>query len=471
MLIPDSLDPADFVIVPNVYVLDEFDMTDDEGNVVARIDAKFIEKTVRRMQERESETGDLCPIVIGHTKDKPEGSDEINGPPLIGYFRNWKQIPFFDTGKTAAAPDAWIFKGDVERARKFPRRSGEVWLTKYEVDPVSFLGATTPARDLGLLKLSRTGSITYAIGIGGSIFDRPVRLERSAPSPTNRESEMADDKKTDDKTDKTKEGDVSTSTKRDDKPKADEGQSGKSKTTEGLLNEILARLDSLEAKITGGAPAAADASAAAPATDAATGDDGEVSDDELNQFLAQFGGEEGAAGEGDAAAAGAPATDEDAEKNKSRKGEESVKNDASYAGGNNTFVPNADVVKRLSRVEEENEVLRAKLARQEVQARLQRAADDGAALDPKDEKLISDLVIMPEDVRENMVVRLSRNKSKTADAGHANDALKDSTNNNEKRYVRTPEERATVMKLARQKGVSYDIAAVELGFTIGSPKK
>lgn len=456
MPVPElPLDLSEFVVVPNVFVLDEFDMTDDDGQVIARIDAKFIEKLVARMQERERDTGDLCPIVIGHTKDNPQGGDEVNGPPLIGYFVNWKQIPFFDTGKTGAAPDALIYRRDVERAKKFPRRSSEVWLSKHEIDPVSFLGATTPARDLGMLKLNRGGSLTYTIGVGGCIFDCPVRLDRS-PSPTNRESDMADENK------------KPTEEKRDDKPPADPGQSGSMKEVIGMIQNLTSIVQSLAEKIggAGGATPPAGAAGAVPtpsgAEGAEGGEDAELTDEELSKYMAQLGGD---GGEEEGAEVGVEG-EEDEDKSKSRKGEKPVQNSASQPGGDNTFIANADVKKKLQRTEEEISVLRAKLARNEIKERLRVAVEkDGADIDPTDEKLITDLVVMPSDMAENMIVRLSRIKSKTTRSGHIESALQTGQSGGKK--VRTEDDKKAVIKLARAKGIKYEVAAAELGYDIG----
>lgn len=428
-----TLDPSEFIVVPMVYVLDEFDMTDDAGEVVARIDQKFLEKLVARMREREATTGDLCPFVIGHTKDNPEGGEEADGPPLVGYLMNWQVVPFFDTGKFAAAADIWIFKHEVERVKKFPRRSSEVWVTKYEIDPVSALGATTPARDLGLMKLNRNGSFTYTRMQTGCLFACPVRLSRDEPSPTNREStEMPDEKP------------------KQDKPKADDAQSGAAKSDDGKLDMILSAIQSLADVIKGGAGAQA-AGGAAPA--AGAGDDegdggGEMSDDELEKML--MAADQG--GEGDEGGKPAPKTapkEEDDEDDKSRNGEKPVKNSRDSLA-------------------DEVAVLKSKLARTEIKDRLRLAVNrDNAAIDVDDEKLITALEVMPPDLREDMVVRLSRTKSMTGQRGHVEGAIKNSRPADGKKRITTKDEQQTVTKLARQKKIGYEAAAAELGFEIG----
>jgi len=415
--IVSTLDPDDFVIGEPMAVLDEFDMTDNEGELIARITAKYIERVVKRMQEREETTGDLCPIVIGHTKDD---QNEDEGPPLVGYCRNWFVAPFFNTGKVAAWCLPWVFKNDVERVRRFPRRSGEVWVGRFEIDPVSFLGATTPARDLGLLKLSRDGSFT--------------NYQFSNPFTKSEESSVPDDK--------TKKPD-------DNKPAPDAKETGSMKEIMGLLQQVVAGQQALMEAMK--PPASGAPTPAAPdASGAPVGADGEppLSDDEIEKLLAQHdGGDE-------------MDDEEDAEpkdkKDKSRKGEEVVQNDgSSYPGGNDTQV-------KLSRMEEEARTLRVKLARMEIKDKLKTMAGQGAAVDPNDEELITDLAILPDDVRDRQLVRLSRNKSISAPNPHLDDA--NQTARGGARKIRTEDEQKAVVKLARDKKITYGEAKKQLGY-------
>lgn len=176
----NRLDPSKFVIVPHVAVVDEFILSNDSGQSVAVIDRPFLLALADHMNDREEKTGDLSPLVLGkHTKD---GEPEALQPEVVGYAKNWSVGPFFKTGKDAAFADFWILKEDAPRIRdKYTRRSAELWVSRHEVDPISLLGATTPARDLGLLKLSRDGSI-----------------EITSPGDLN----VPDEKKTDDTGDK-----------------------------------------------------------------------------------------------------------------------------------------------------------------------------------------------------------------------------------------------------------------------------
>lgn len=408
------LDPRDYVVVPSVFVLDEFVMSDDKGRPVANVDKQFLEDIAKNMLGRKARTGDLCPIVIGHTADDTTGSAEAAGPPLVGYADNWQVIPFFDTGKFGLAVDVWVLKNEVDRVRRFPRRSSEVWVEAREIDPISFLGATTPCRDLGLLKLSRnvTGTLVALCAAEGDIFAarEPLKL--------NRETTMPDLPKTDKPADS-----------------ADPKQGGDYKELLGKIDALAASVAKLESALAGmGGPGG---TGAMPPEGAA----GEGEGDDLEALLSQLGGD----GEGDGVE-GDEKEDETVPPAKGRNEEEPVKN------------------ARTDAIEEENRQLRVRLSRIEIKAELQKVANTGASVDPEDEALISDLVILPEDVRKRTIARLSRTKTVTATGGTV-DRVLNAADKSGKKKIETPEQLAEVVKLARKKG-SFNAAAEELGYEV-----
>jgi hypothetical protein len=413
---PLPLDPRDYVVVPAVFVLDEFVMSDDKGNPVANVDKKFLEDTAVNMLGREQRTGDLCPIVIGHTEDDPKGSAEAVGPPLVGYARNWQVLPFFDTEKFGLAVDCWILKTEVDRVRRFPRRSSEVWVSQREIDPISFLGATTPCRDLGLLKLSRnvSGTLVAVCAAEGDIFaaSLPLKLQRDTTVPNDMTA----------------------------KPdSADPKQGGEFKELAGKIDALAAMFEKFLSAQTPGAPGAG--ATPAPGADAAPGTEGE---DDLESLLASLG--EGGDKEGGDDETDEEEADEHEPPAKGRKGEEPVKNAREQA------------------LVEQNEKLRVRLSRIEVKAELTKLAASGANVNPDDDELVSDLVILPEDVRARTLVRLSRTKTLVKQGGGADDAVANATTG--RKRVTTDAEKENVIKLARKKGIGYKQAAEELGFEV-----
>ncbi len=331
-----------------------------DGGFVAQITPEFIDRLIAHMQERETLTGDLCPVVIGHTQD---GAFEVDQPPLVGYARNWHKGLLGDTGRQCAFADLWIQKDRAEQAKQFPRRSAEVWASRFEIDPISLLGATTPARDLGLMRLSREGSMTYY-----------------PPGDT----QMPDEKKKDDKP-------------VDGKPAADPKETGASKGLEGKLDQLMGLVTQLLEMQTGGAGAAAKPGEPAPAGAAPAGapaGDGQMSDEDFEKFLESMQGGDGA----------------EPDPSKSRAGEKPVENEGGYcAPGQNDTVTGGKKAKmsRIEQVEQELADHKAELTRMQVKERLVKLARPDIA-DASDSQFVEDLVAMPPELRERTIVRLSR---------------------------------------------------------------
>jgi len=157
------MDDNDMIVKHHVPILDEHELKDGKGNVVIRLDQKKLSEIVRVNNKRMGNTGDEIPLVIGHTKDDaPEGEQ----PEIVGYATNLKVEPFFKTGRKCITATFKFFKHAADKVRGFPRRSIELWLSDYKIDPISLLGATTPERDLGLLRLSKGGVKKYQRTIG-----------------------------------------------------------------------------------------------------------------------------------------------------------------------------------------------------------------------------------------------------------------------------------------------------------------
>ena len=147
-------------ITKEIAILDEHDLVDDKGDVVMSIDAKKLYQIAENNNRRVKETGDSTPIVIGHTKD---GASEDTQPEIVGWAENFTVKNLFNTGRKAIFVKAKFNASKINKVKNFPRRSVELWLRKNLVDPISLLGATTPERDLGVLKFSSDGEKKYVV--------------------------------------------------------------------------------------------------------------------------------------------------------------------------------------------------------------------------------------------------------------------------------------------------------------------
>lgn len=409
-----SLDPTQFTIVRHVAIVDEFVMTNDDGSFVANIDAGFLRKLAAHMNDREATTGDLCPVVIGHTTD---GAPEITQPPVVGYLRNWSVGPFFDTNREAAYADFWVMNDEVERVRKFPRRSAEIWVTRYEADPVSLLGATTPARDLGLLKLSRDGSLTYEM-----------------PGELNMPDEKKNEPKADDKTVKNSE-------------------SSGTKMLEDKMDQILAALSSLTEKLGGGAEPKAGPGEPTPGPDGAAGGSDDLTDEEIEKLLNESG-------------SAAPSPEPMSDAKDSRKGEpEPVKNNAYCGpGGDNTMVPDM-VHKKLQRLETDHAATQNELAVLKVQGELYKLQRQGyAQCNPDDAALVQDLAAMPPEIRTRSIERLKLSRTPGQRSHNLESAL-DNAGTPTGRKLMTKEDLVRLSRKALAEKTTFEAAAAAEGFT------
>ena len=403
-----DLDPAQFVVVPHVAALDTFRMTNDDGTFVADITEKYLDKLIAHMAEREAATGDLCPIVIGHTMN---GVPETEQPPLVGFARNWHKGILGATGRPCAFFDAWVNRDKVELAKQYPRRSCEVWASRYEVDPISLLGATTPARDLGLMKLSREGSLTYS-----------PPGEMTMPEETK---------------------------------KPDPKESGEAKGVEGKLDQILGLLTQLlqagpaapDAAAAGAAPAAG-----APGAEAQPG--GEMSDDEFNQMMQELMAEKG--------------------NDASRKAEpEPVKNDGTcYPNGQaSTVIPNPHAPAKMSRetqIEQELADLRAQVSRSQVREALTKLQRPDIA-NPDDATLVEDLVAMPPELRNRQIERISKTPRAPGDGNtHLQRALDSAQPNGSsgKKRLTNREELTRLQRRAINEKKTFEQVAGEEGYDL-----
>ena len=106
-----------------------------------------LEAIAENMNRRISDTGDFTPICAGHTPTDDERRRGVPMPDLVGF-----SGPFYvgmlggDNPRPAIYAKNWaIFRDEVDRARKLPRRSVEVWREENPrdryFDPIALLGA------------------------------------------------------------------------------------------------------------------------------------------------------------------------------------------------------------------------------------------------------------------------------------------------------------------------------------------
>lgn len=154
--VPDN----QFEIRNDVPILDEHVLRDKEGNVIFEFTAAKLEQIARNNNRRIAETGDEVPLIPGHTKDHQAEDDQ---PEIVGYADNFRVGWLWKTNRKAIFARLKYFKDKAKDVlRRYPRRSVELWLKKMEIDPIALLGATTPERSLGLVRMNHQGDIKYS---------------------------------------------------------------------------------------------------------------------------------------------------------------------------------------------------------------------------------------------------------------------------------------------------------------------
>lgn len=397
--------PTDYECV-RAPVVDAFQYQSatDDGTISANIGEQFLRKTAENMNARQR-TGNLCPIVIGHTIDG-EGN-EAHQPQKVGWLTDYDVAPYETPEGTKPTLFAkhWINKSQTvvidgapvklsakELCDKYPHRSGELWLNRHEVHPHSLLGATAPERALGVLKLSADAGAALN-------YTSPGKLAVPTPDPTMTPSQ----------------------------------DSAPMKALEGLVAQLSALVNQLTAAVgdkgaTGEKPAG----------------DQTPDDADLDALLAQLDGDEGGKEE--------PKGDEKKEEKPEPK-EEKPKEE-----------PKDDEKVKLQR--ERDEAV-AKLERKEVSDSLTALRSEHFVdVDPANETLVSDLLCLPPDVRGRFLERLKLGRKLPGYTGSAlNTALGSATPGTGKRMA-SEEDKNAVIKLAREKDISFKTAATQLGFTL-----
>jgi hypothetical protein len=132
------------------------------------VDEEVLHRIADRMNLRAEETGEGCPLIVGHTVD---GKPEWEQPPIVGYCDRYKVkagrrgIPtLYHREKLYPSCDVGGEMMTAEKIRRrFPRRSVEYLPHDDLLDPISMLGATTPRQELALAYSNDGSRIRYAM--------------------------------------------------------------------------------------------------------------------------------------------------------------------------------------------------------------------------------------------------------------------------------------------------------------------
>ncbi|HWA97908.1 MAG TPA: hypothetical protein VG713_05425 [Pirellulales bacterium] len=155
MAFPDS----EFVTWRDVPVFAEHQTVSTKTGRTLTFSREQLQAIAARCNRRINETGDYATLIIGHTPDAEAlTSGAAKQPEIVGFAGPFRIGQIGETGQRqrwAILADFHIFREDVARVRKYPRRSPEVWLEdRYEdmfLDPIALLGGEAPRLDMGLL--------------------------------------------------------------------------------------------------------------------------------------------------------------------------------------------------------------------------------------------------------------------------------------------------------------------------------
>lgn len=146
---------SEFHTVRNLVQFPEHVTTDIRGER-RKYDRKTLATIVRRCNERILDTGDFAILSEGHT---PEAEDLATGakmPETLGYVGPFRLARIGNRKpRWAIFADEHYHRSDLEKVKKRPRRSPEVFLDDMILDPIAALGAETPRLDTGIVRNCR----------------------------------------------------------------------------------------------------------------------------------------------------------------------------------------------------------------------------------------------------------------------------------------------------------------------------
>ena len=145
-----------FSVMTDVPVFTEHQTLSRDGREL-KFGRKELEAITHRCNRRISQTGEYAAITIGHTPSPEAVKSGATMPDLVGFAGPFRLGVLGSEGENqryAILANFYIFKDEMQRVRKHPRRSPEVWLEdQYEemfFDPIALLGSEAPRLDMGL---------------------------------------------------------------------------------------------------------------------------------------------------------------------------------------------------------------------------------------------------------------------------------------------------------------------------------
>lgn len=150
--------PADeFVTVPNIPVFQEHETVTSSGKQL-KFGREELQAVVDRCNRRITESGDYAAVTIGHTPDPDQKAAGAEMPPIVGFCGPFRLGLIGQPGsrqKYAILGDFHYYREDLDKVKRHPRRSSELWIedrySEMFLDPIALLGAEAPRLDMGLL--------------------------------------------------------------------------------------------------------------------------------------------------------------------------------------------------------------------------------------------------------------------------------------------------------------------------------
>ena len=145
---------TEFVHLPDVPVFAEHETVTRDGKK-RKFSRAELEAIAERCNRRIRETGDYAALTLGHTPSPEAQAKGVEQPELVGFAGPFKIGRLPNQERFAILADFHVYRDDLARVKKHPRRSPELWLEdRYEemfLDPIALLGAEAPRLDMGLL--------------------------------------------------------------------------------------------------------------------------------------------------------------------------------------------------------------------------------------------------------------------------------------------------------------------------------